>query len=81
MARKPTPMRHIKAILRLKHQNQLSIREIVRSCCILISTVGDYIKRAEATGLSWPAPEAVQDGVTKLMVCAKPTPSIGIITL
>jgi transposase len=61
MARRPTPMRHIKDILRLKHQNQLSIREIARSCGIPISTVGDYLQRAQATGLGWPLPEELSD--------------------
>ena len=50
-------MRHIQEILRLKHQNQLSIREIARSCGLAPSTVGDYLKRAEAAGISWPLPE------------------------
>ena len=50
-------MRHIQEILRLKHQNQLSIREIARSCGLPTSTVGDYLKRAEAAGLGWPLPE------------------------
>ena len=47
-------MRQIKEILRLKFQHQLSIREIARSCAVATSTVGDYLKRAEVAGLSWP---------------------------
>jgi transposase len=50
-------MRHINEILRLKHQSQLSIREIARSCGLPTSTVGDYLKRAEAAQLPWPLPE------------------------
>ena len=61
MARQPTPMRHIKNILRLKHQNRLSIREIARSCGLPTSTVGDYVQRAEAAGLGWPLPEDLTD--------------------
>jgi transposase len=50
-------MRQIQEILRLKHQSQLSIREIARSCGLPTSTVGDYLKRAEAAGIGWPLPE------------------------
>jgi hypothetical protein len=50
-------MRQIQEILRLKQQNQLSIREIARSCGLPASTVGDYLKRAEAAGIRWPLPE------------------------
>ena len=50
-------MRHIQEILRLKHQSQLSIREIARSCGLPASTVGDYLKRAQAAGIAWPLPD------------------------
>ena len=57
MARKKLSMRQIQEILRLKFQNQLSVREIARSCGLPTSTVGDYLKRAEAAGIGWPLPE------------------------
>jgi transposase len=50
-------MRQIKEILRLKFQHQLSVREIARSCAIPVSTVGDYLKRAQAANFPWPLPE------------------------
>ena len=50
-------MRHIQEILRLKHQSQLSVREVARSCGLPTSTVGDYLKRAQAAGIGWPLPE------------------------
>ena len=56
MARTKLTMRQIRELLRLKHQNQLSIREIARSCGLPTSTVGDYLKRAEAAGIGWPLP-------------------------
>jgi transposase len=56
MAKIKLTMRHIQEILRLKHQNQLSIREIARSCGLPASTVGDYLKRAAAAGIGWPLP-------------------------
>ena len=61
MARKPVSMRQIKEVLRLKHAHQLSIREIARSCGLPSSTVNDYLARAQAAGLSWPLPEALDD--------------------
>ena len=69
MARKPLNMRHIKEILRLKHQKQLSVREIARSCGLPASTVGDYLKRARAASLGWPLPEQLteQELLDKLM--------------
>ena len=54
-------MRQIHEILRLKYQNQLSLREIARSCGLPVSTVGDYVKRAEAAGLTWPLPEGMSE--------------------
>jgi len=54
-------MRHIKKILSLKHENGLTVREIARSCGLPPSTVGDYLKRAEAAALSWPLPEALNE--------------------
>ena len=57
MARPTQSLGQIKEILRLKKQRQLSVREIARSCAVPASTVGDYLKRAELAGLSWPLPE------------------------
>ena len=51
MAHKKITMRQIHEVLRLRHQNQLSVRAIARSCGLAVSTVGDYIKRAEAAGI------------------------------
>jgi len=54
-------MRYIKDILRLKHQNDLSVREIAGSCGLPASTVGDYLQRAQVAGLTWPLPEGISD--------------------
>ena len=61
MARKKLIMRHIHEILRLKYQNQLSLRDIARSCHLAASTVGDYLQRAAAASLSWPLPEGLSE--------------------
>ena len=57
MAQNKLSMRQIQEILRLKHQNKLSVREIARSCGLATSTIGDYLKRAAAAGITWPLPE------------------------
>lgn len=61
MARKKLSMRQIQEVLRLKHQNRLSVREIAGSCRLSASTVGDYLKRAEVASLSWPLPEGMTE--------------------
>lgn len=61
MAQNTLPMRQIQEILRLRHQANLSIREIAGSCQLPSSTVGDYLKRAESAGLSWPLPEGLTE--------------------
>jgi len=69
MARKARSMRQVREILRLKFLNQLSVREVARSCGLPVSTVGDYVQRAEAAGLGWPLPEGMADSElqTKLL--------------
>lgn len=57
MAQNKLSMRQIQEILRLKHQNKLSIREIARSCGLAASTIGDYLQRAAGAGITWPLPE------------------------
>jgi hypothetical protein len=47
-------MKKIKEILRLKHEAGLSNRAIAGACKISNSTVGEYLRRAEVAGISWP---------------------------
>jgi DNA-binding MarR family transcriptional regulator len=49
-------MRKVKEILRLYWGTGLSQRQIAISCGISRPTVTEYIRRAEAAGLSWPLP-------------------------
>lgn len=65
-------MRQIQEILRLKHQNQLSIREIARSCGLPTSTIGDYLKRAAAAGIVWPLPEGQSEKELLQLLLAQP---------
>jgi len=61
MSQERLSMRKINEILRLKKECHLSNRAIARSCQISHSTVGEYLKRAEAAGLSWPLPEELSE--------------------
>jgi len=78
MARPNKSMRQIREILRLKFQHQLSIREIARSCAVPASTVGDYLKRAEVAGLSWPLPEqwTEEQILERLLGVSDPSPEV-----
>jgi transposase len=53
-------MRKIKDVLRL-HAAGRSQQQISRSCGIGRSTVGEYLQRAQAAGLSWPLPEPLDE--------------------
>lgn len=54
-------MRKIKEVLRLRLENNCSIRQIAKSCNIGRSTVSDYITRAEKAGLTWPISPDLDD--------------------
>ena len=49
------PMRKIAEALRLRAAG-LSTRKIAASLSVGQTTVGEYLKRAERAGLSWPLP-------------------------
>ena len=54
-------MRKAREILRLRWGLGLSQRKVAESCRISQSTVSDYCSRAQAAGLSWPLPKALDD--------------------
>jgi DNA-binding transcriptional regulator LsrR (DeoR family) len=54
-------MRQVREVLRLKWTCGLSDRQIAQSLKISRPTVADYVRRAQAAGLSWPLPEALDD--------------------
>jgi len=54
MSQERLSLRKIREILRLKEEAGLSNRAIARACKISNSTVGEYLRRAEAAGLHWP---------------------------
>src|SRR4030042_3563594 len=57
MAQERLTMRKIREILRLKYEEGLAARAIEGACKVSNSTVGEYLRRAKAAGLSWPLPE------------------------
>ena len=54
-------MRKVHLVLRLFFAAGLSIRAISRSIKASPSTVGDYIRRAEVAGLTWPLPTGMDE--------------------
>jgi len=77
-------MRKLKEVLRLHHELGLGQRQIARSCAVGQSTVHDYLKRAQAVGITWPLPEGWDDlrleealfgpGVRRLYENPRPAP-------
>ena len=65
-------MRKIKEVLRLRYELKLDQRQIARSCSIAVSTVHEYLKRAEAAKVSWPLPDGWDD--TRLEAALYPCP-------
>lgn len=61
MAAERLSMRQVREVLRLKWECNFSDRKTARSCGISRPTVAEYVKRAEAAGLSWPLPPQWDD--------------------
>ncbi len=54
-------MRQVREVLRLKWACGLSDRKIAHSLHISRPTVAEYVRRAQAAGLAWPLPDALDD--------------------
>jgi len=54
-------MRKIREVLRLEGEQNLSPRQISKSCSIARSTVQDYLKRATEAGITWPEAAELDD--------------------
>ena len=68
MSQERLSVRKINEVIRLKWSCGLSNRVIGRSCQISHSTVREYLKRAEAAGLTWPLPEGLdEDSLYRLL--------------
>jgi transposase len=67
--KKELSMRKIREVLRLRLSCNMGFREIARSCSISHTTVGQYLSRAEESGLTYEEIEKMDDG--KLVVLLK----------
>ena len=68
MSKKRISMRKIKEVLRLKFEAGLTYDAISRSCNIGHTTVGEYLKRAQESGLRWPIPEDMDDNLLEKLL-------------
>ena len=59
------PMRKIREVLRLKHEQGLTHRVVAQACAIGVGTVTLYLRRATALGLGWPLPAELDDAALK----------------
>ncbi len=69
-------MRKLREVLRLRFELKPGYQQIGRSCAIAVSTVHKYLKRAEATGLSWPLPEDWDEARMEAAVFPRLTPPV-----
>jgi transposase len=61
-------MRKIREVLRLRHAQKASAREIALAVNIARSTVAEYLYRSDAARLSWPLPSDLSDeGLERLL--------------
>jgi transposase len=70
-------MRKINDILRLNETCQLSHRQIAKSCGVARSTVAEILRRATATGVSWPLPVEVDDATLEARLYTETMPITG----
>lgn len=54
-------MKKIREVLRLKFDKGASVRQIAGSCKVSVSTVSEYLCRADAAGFRWPLPDGLTD--------------------
>lgn len=63
MPAKRLSMRKLKDVLRLKIEHDLTDRAVARSCSISHRTVAEYVQRFVSSGLPWPLPEQMDEGL------------------
>ena len=57
MAAERLSMRKVRDVLRLRHAAGLSFREIGAALGVGKTQVGEYVRRAQVIGITWPVPE------------------------
>src|SRR4030095_10782553 len=55
-------MRKVREVLRLRHALGLSYREISEALRVGKTSVGEFVRRAEVIGITWPLPGELDDG-------------------
>lgn len=75
MANNRLSMRKITEVLRLYHECGRTLREISRATGASPTTVGDYLRRAKAAGLSYPLPVGLDDAAIELKLFPPQVPS------
>ncbi len=68
------PMRKITEVLRLRAA-KMSAREIARSVGAARSTVAEYLRRADAAGVSWPLPEDLDEEAVEALLFPEAEPT------
>jgi transposase len=61
-------MRQVHEVLRLKWDQGLSERKIAQSLGISRPAVAEYVRRAQAAGLSWPLPQTCDEGTLERLL-------------
>ena len=69
-------MRKIREILRLRHEQGLSHREIARACVIGAGT-DRYLQKTAERGLGWPLPAELDDTTLEARLFRRPAPAAG----
>lgn len=67
-------MRYITEILRLKHEAKLSHEKIARALGVSKGVVSKYVSLAQAKGVAWPLPEAMDEAALERLLF--PAPSV-----
>ena len=68
------PMRKIREVLRLRHEQGLSHQAVARVCAIGVGTVNRYLRRAVEAGLGWPLPVELDDAALEARLFPRAAP-------
>ena len=67
------PMREVREVLRLRHALGVSERQIAVTVGVSRSTVGEYLRRAAVSDITWPVPEGLDDAELERRLFTPPT--------
>ena len=70
-------MRKIREILRLRHEQGLSHREMARACVIGAGTGSRYLQKTAERGLGWPLPAELDDTTLEARLFRRSAPVQG----